>query len=148
MNSVPYTDFSNLLPISLRLVRLVISVLLAVTVLTEPALSVFWQVVFSVLSLYSIVTGLMGSDPFFKLLRTSRGPRLNQALGVAAQLECFFIGSVCIVIGVMFHNMDSLVLRYLPFVGIYPILLCAVQHDLLGFLLQSYRRDVPPNKTG
>lgn len=148
MSSMPDTDFSNLLPISLRIVRLVISALLAVTVITEPALAGFWQVVFSFLSLYTFVTGLVGSDPFFKLLRTPRVSLINQALGVVAQMECFFIGLLCIVIGVMFHNMDSLVLRYLPFIGIYPILLCAVKHDLLGFLLQSYRRDVPPNKSG
>jgi hypothetical protein len=148
MNSLLASETPNLLPISLRLVRLLISVLLAIIVATEPLISDSWKMAFSVLSLYTFLTGLFGKDPLFALFRTPSRPLLNQALGVIAQLECFFVGLVCIVAGVMYHNTDSLILRFLPFVGIYPILLCAVKHDLLGYLLGSYHRGMPTDKTG
>ena len=78
----------------------------------------------------------------FAVLKLSIRQLPDHALGVVAQLECLSIGLICIAVGVMNHNADSLLLLLLPFLGIYPILLCGVKHDLLGYLLQSYRKDI------
>jgi len=132
----------NFLPLSLRIVRLMIGVILVVAVTQEMLLSDSWTLVLSALAIYSIVTSLFGRDPLFALLKLSIPQLPDHALGVVAQLECLSIGLICIAVGIMNNHVDSLLLPLLPFLGIYPILLCGVKHDLLGCLLQSYRRDM------
>ena len=141
VNTVLNLPRQNSLSLSLRLIRLVLSALLIVVVATEITLSSTWQLVLSALAIYAFVTGMFGRDPVFALLRLTNCQLPDHALGVVAQLECLSIGLICIVAGIMHHNADSLILPLLPFFGIYPILLCAVKHDLLGYLLQSYRND-------
>lgn len=130
------------LPLSLRMVRLILSILFVIAIATELSLSNFWMLVLSGLALYTFITAIFGWDPLFLLLRLSIRQLPDQALSVAAQVECFAIGLICIVAGIVNRNMDSLVMALLPFFGIYPILLCAVKHDLLNYLLQTYRRDL------
>lgn len=129
------------LPLSLRLVRLTIGMLLIVAIATELLLPVYWQFILSVLAFYTFITAVFGRDPLFSVLRLSLREPSDHALSVAAQVECFAIGLICIVAGIMNRNMNSLVMTLLPFLGIYPILLCAVKHDLLSYLLQSYRKN-------
>ena len=148
MNTVLKSTGGNSLPISLRMMRLLLSALLVIIIATEWSLSSFWQLVLSALAIYTFVTGVFGRDPLFAVLRLSIRQLPDHALGVVAQLECLAIGLICIVAGIMHHNVDSLILPLLPFFGIYPILLCAVKHDLLGYLLQSYRNDMRARKTG
>lgn len=135
-----YRD-NNSLSISLRLVRLVLGALLVFILLTEISLTIFWQVFFVVLALYSLLTGVFGRDPVFALFGLTTHQLPDHTLGMIAQLECLSLGLICIVVGVMNRNVDSLVFPILPFLGIYPVLLCAIKHDLLGFLLQSYRNE-------
>ena len=141
VNTVLNTTHHNSLPISLRIMRLMLSILLVIAVVTELSLSAFWQLLLSALALYTFITGVFGRDPLFTLLRLTNLQLPDYSLGVAAQVECLSIGLICIVAGIVNHNADSLVLPLLPFFGIYPIVLCAVKHDLLGYLLQSYRND-------
>jgi len=134
-----YTD-GNFLPISLRLARLMIGVLLVVAITLELSLSNFWIILVSTVAIYSFVTGLFGRDPLFAVLKLSIRQLPDHTLGVVAQIECLSIGLICIAVGIVNYRADSLVLAFLPFLGIYPILLCGVKHDLLGYLLQSYRK--------
>jgi len=129
------------LPLSLRLVRLTIGILLIIAITTELSLPVYWQFILSVLAFYTFITAVFGRDPLFSVLRLSLREPSDHALSVAEQVECFAIGLICIIAGVVNRNMDSLVMVLLPFLGIYPILLCAVKHDLLKYLLQSYRNN-------
>ena len=135
------------LPLSLRLVRFMLGVLLVIALTTELSLSGFWQLLLSTLAIYAFITGIFGRDPLFLMLRVSIRRLPDHALNVAAQVECFAIGLICIVAGIAHHNTDSLVMALLPFFGIYPILLCAVKHDLLGYLLQTYRKDLTNDRT-
>ena len=139
MKTISATSDYTSLPLSLRVIRLIISILLAVAVVTELSLSTFWQLTLSGLAVYTLITGLFGRDPLFAVLRLSIGPLRDHALTIVAQVECFAIGFVCIVAGVVNHNADSLIMPLLPFVGIYPMLLCAVKHDLLSYLLQFFK---------
>jgi len=129
------------LPLSLRLVRLTIGILLIIAVTTELSLPAYWQFILSVLAFYTFITAMFGRDPLFSVLRLSLREPSDHALTVAEQVECFAFGLICIIAGVVNRNMDSLVMALLPFLGIYPILLCAVKHDLLKYLLQSYRNN-------
>ncbi|WP_455365188.1 hypothetical protein [Kaarinaea lacus] len=136
------SESHNSLPLSLRMVRLVLSFLLVIALVTEPSLSSIWQLSLIVLAIYALITGLFGRDPLYVLLQVSFRRLPDHALDVVAQVECFAIGLMCIVAGIVHHNANSLVMALLPFFGIYPVLLCALKHDLLGYLLQSYRRDL------
>ena len=147
MNAVINSTAPNSLPVSLRMLRLMLSALLLIAVATEWSLSGFWLLVLSALALYTFVTGVFGRDPLFAVLRMSSHQLPDHTLGVVAQLECLAIGMICIIAGILNRNADSLILTLLPFLGIYPILLCAVKHDLLGYLLQSYRSEARSNKT-
>jgi hypothetical protein len=140
VNTVLNSIKPDSLCVSLRLLRLMLSVLLVFAVLTEPTLSDFWQILLSVLAVYTLVTGTFGRDPVFSLLRRSNRKLPENALDVVAQLECLSIGLICFVGGMSHQYTHSLLFLLLPFFGIYPIVLCIVKHDLLGFLLQSYRR--------
>lgn len=132
----------RLLPLSLRMVRTMLSLLLVIAITTELTLSVFWEWVLSALAIYTFVTGIFGRDPLFRLLQFSSSRLPERALDVVSQVECFLIGAICIAAGIVHHNTDSLVIALLPFFGIYPILLCAVKYDLLDHILQTYRRDL------
>ena len=147
MNAVINSTAPNSLPVSLRMLRLMLSALLLIAVATEWSLSGFWLLVLSALALYTFVTGVFGRDPLFAVLRMSNYQLPNHTLGAVAQLECLAIGMICIIAGILNRNADSVILSLLPFLGVYPILLCAVKHDLLGYLLQSYRSDTRGNKT-
>jgi len=137
----------NFLPLSLRIVRLMISVMLVISITVEAPLADIWKLVISILAIYTFITGLFGRDPVFAVLKLSKPQLPDHALGVVAQIECLAIGVICIAVGIMNRNTDSVVLPLLPLLGIYPILLCAVKHDLLGYLLQSYRKDVRAKNT-
>ena len=130
------------LSISLRIGRLVLSALLAAAVTTEVTLTIFWQLALSGLAIYTFITGVNGRDPLFARLRDANDRMSEQALDILARLECLSIGLICLVAGIMNQHVDSLLFRVLPFLGVYSILLCAVKYDLLGYLLQSYRRDL------
>jgi hypothetical protein len=140
-------QYHSSLPLSLRLVRFLLGVLLVIALATELSLSGFWQLLLSAVAIYAFITGVFGRDPLFMMLRVTIRRLPDHALNVAAQVECFAIGLICIVAGIAHHNTDSLVMALLPFFGIYPVLLCAVKHDLLGYLLQSYRRDLTSDRT-
>jgi hypothetical protein len=142
MNTVLIHTGDNFLSLSLRIVRLMTGVILVVAITMEMSLSDFWKLPLSILAIYSFVTGLFGRDPLFSVLKLSVRQLPNHALGVMAQLECLFVGLVCIALGIMNRHADSLLLQLLPFLGIYPILLCGIKHDLLGYLVQSYRKDI------
>ncbi len=129
------------LPISLRTMHLILGSVIFYGLAIEQAFSGYWETVLSVLAGYAFITGIFGKDPLFAILKLSVRPLPDYALGVVAQLECLFIGLVCIAAGVMNLNVNSIVVIILPFLGIYPVLLCAVKHDLLGYLILSYRRD-------
>lgn len=142
MNAVLDKTSNNLLSISLRLVRMIIGLLLLIVLATETNLSNVWQLTFAAVALYTLVTALSGRDPVIAILKFSKHQLPDQALSLVAQVECLSIGLLCIIAGILNHHSDSLVLRMLPFVGIYPIILCAVKYDLLGYLLRSYRKDL------
>ena len=128
------------LSISLRLLRVMLSALLIYAVAAEPLITGFWQLLLSVLAVYTFITGVNGRDPLLALLRHNNRQRSEHTLDFVARLECLSIGSICFAAGMFnqFHN--SIVFLLLPFLGIYPIVLCIIRHDLLGYLLQSYRR--------
>ena len=147
MNAMLNSTGPNLMPLSLRIARLMLSTLLVIAIATELSLSSFWKLMLSTLALYTFATGVFGRDPLFDVLRLSIRQLPNHALGIVAQLECLTIGSICFVAGIINHNADSLVLPLLPFFGVYPILLWVVKYDLLGYLLQSYRTDMHRKKT-
>ena len=146
MNTVLISNNQNSLSISVRLVRLMVSVLSVIAVLTEVTLSGFWQSVLSLLAVYTFVTGVFGRDPLFALLRHTNREMPNYALNVVAQVECLTIGLICFMVGIMNSHAGSLIFILLPFLGIYPIVLCIVKHDLLGYLLQTYRNDLRVNR--
>ncbi len=146
MNTTLIHTSGNILPLSLRIVRLMISVMLVIAIMVETSLSDNWKLVLSILAIYTFVTGLFGRDPVFAVLKLSIRQLPNRALDVVAQIECLTIGVMCIAVGIMNRHTDSLVLPLLPLLGIYPILLCGVKHDLLGYLLQSYRNDMGAKK--
>ena len=95
------------LSISLRIVRLMLSVLLITAVSTELTLSDFWHVALSILAIYTFVTGLFGRDPLLALLRRTNRRIPDHALDLVAQLECLFIGLICIVAGIIHHHVNS-----------------------------------------
>lgn len=140
MNTVLNSIKPDSLSISLRLLRLMLSALLVFAVATEPTLSDFWQLLLSVLAVYTLITGIFGRDPVLAHLRRRNNQLPVNVLDTVAQLECLSIGLICFVAGMIHQYTHSLVFLALPFFGIYPIVLCVVKHDLLGFLLQSYRR--------
>ena len=59
-----YTD-GNFLPMSLRLARLMIGVMLVAAITLELSLSDFWILMLSTVAIYSFVTALFGRDPVF-----------------------------------------------------------------------------------
>ena len=140
MTTVLNSSRTDSLSISLRLLRVMLSALLVYAVATEPAITGFWQLLLSVLAVYTFITGVNGRDPVFALLRHNNRLLPEHTLDMLSRLECLAIGSICFVAGIFnqFHN--SFVFLLLPFLGIYPIVLCIIRHDLLGYLLQSYRR--------
>ena len=154
MNTVLEVSKQNALPVSVRLVRLIVSVLSVTALLTEVTLSGFWQSVLAALAVYAFVTGVFGRDPLFVLLghrghripgdaqSINRNPNPAHGLNRVAQLECLTVGLVCFVVGIMHSHTGSMIFLLLPFLGIYPIVLCIVRHDLLDYLLQSYRKDL------
>lgn len=142
VNANPITAIQDSLSISLRIGRLLLGVFLGFAVSAESSISIFWQLALSGLAIYTFMTGLNGRDPLLALLRRGNHQMSDQVLDVVAQLECLSIGLICIVAGILNNHAESLVFRVLPFLGIYSILLCAVKRDLLGYLLQSYRKDL------
>ena len=142
MNVAHNATSSDKLSLSLRLMRLLLSILLFVIIGTEFSLSGLWQLVLVTLALYALVTGLFGSDPVFVTLGLSTLRSSDHELSIAAQLECLAIGLTCIAAGVMNRDMDSVTISVLPFVGVYAIVICAVRHDLLGYLIKSYQKQI------
>lgn len=140
--TVPNSTNQNSLSISLRLSRIMLSALLVIAVSTETTLSGFWQLALSVLAIYTFVTGVFGRDPVFALLGYTNRQMPDHSLDVVAQVECLSIGLICFITGIAHHYTGSLIFLVLPFLGIYPIVLCIVRHDLLGYLFQSYRDEV------
>lgn len=140
VNTVMNTKRVDSLSISLRLLRLILSMLLAFAVSTEPAIMGSWQLILSVLAVYTFITAINGRDPVLARLRRSRRQLPEHALDLVSRLECLSIGLICFLAGMLIQFSDSLLFLALPFLGIYPIVLCIMRHDLLGFLLQSYRR--------
>ena len=134
------TNAIKILTLSQRIARIMVSVILVVVVTTEASLGTPWLLVLSAIVVYTIVTGFLGWDPILKLLKQSNPQLPYQKLSFAAQLECAGIGSICIAVGFLFRGSDSVLLSLLPFLGIYPIIICAIKYDLLAHLLQSYRR--------
>ncbi|WP_455203025.1 hypothetical protein [Kaarinaea lacus] len=139
MNTSLISTGCNLLPLSVRMLRLMISVLFVTAITLQTSLSEFWKLALAALAVYTFVTGVFGWDPLFAVLRLSIRQLPDHALGAVSQFECLAIGLFCIAAGIMNRNEDSLIFLLLPFLGIYPILLCAVKYDLLSFLLQTYR---------
>ena len=140
MNTVLNFKKPDSLSVSLRLLRLMLSGLLVLAVMTETAITGFWQLTMSVLAVYTFITAVNGRDPLFAVLRRSSSQLPDHMLDVFARLECLSIGVICFAAGMMNEYHNSLIFLMLPFLGIYPIVLCIMRHDLLGFLLQSYRR--------
>lgn len=128
------------LTISLRLLRLMLTAVLVFAVITEPAVTGYWQISLPALAIYTFITAAIGRDPLFNYFRQGSKPLSDNALDVIAQVECFSIGVICFAAGMFIHFTNSVVYMLLPFLGIYPIVLCMMKHDLLGFLLKSYRR--------
>lgn len=147
MNYIINHTGSNYLPLSLRIVRLMISVLLVVTMLEEMVPWGLWKYALVFVAVYTLVTGLFGKDPLFLLFKLPNCEIPNHTLGMLAQIECLSIGLICIAVGIMYRHTDSFFLQLLPFLGVYPVLLCAVKHDLLSYLLQSYNKDIRTKKT-
>jgi len=139
VNTVLNFNRPDSLCISLRLLRLMLSALLVFAVMTEPAITGFWQLIMSVLAVYTFITAVNGRDPVFAVFRRGSRPLPAHMLDVFARLECLSIGVICFAAGMMNEYHNSLIFLMLPFLGIYPIVLCIIRHDLLGFLLQSYR---------
>jgi hypothetical protein len=139
-NKTGHTNSIKFLTLSQRIARILVSIILVVIVTTEASPPTTWLLALSAIAVYAIVTGLLGWDPILKLLKQSHPHLPDQKLSFAAQLECAGFGAICVAIGVLFRDSDSVLLRVLPFLGIYPILLCAIKYDLLAYLLHSYRR--------
>ena len=131
---------NKLLTLSQRIARIIVSIILVAVVTKESLLAAPWLLVLFIIAVYIIATGLLGWDPLLKLVKQSYPQFSDQKLSFVAQLECATIGVVCIVMGILYRDSDMLLLRLLPFFGIYPILICAIKHDLLSYLLQSYSR--------
>ena len=146
MNTVLTSTSQRTLPISLRIVRVMVSVVLSIAIYTDMTLSGTWTLALSGLAIYTFVTAVLGEDPIVALLRRTNSQVPGHALDVVAQVECLAIGLICFVTGIVRYHPDSLIFLLLPFFGIYPIVLCIVRHDLLGYLLQSYRNDLPLKK--
>ena len=117
MDTVFETNSRDYLPLSLRLLRLTLGVLLIAAIITEISLSKFWQITFSILAFYTLTTGVFGRDPLFCVLRLSNRQMPDHTLGLVAQLECLSIGVICIVAGILNRGSDSLILQLLPFLG-------------------------------
>jgi len=146
MNTVLNSTSQNSLSISLRLSRIMLSALLVIAVTTELTITSFWQVALSVLAIYTFVTGVFGRDPVFALLGYTSRQLPDHSLDMVAQMECLSIGLICFVTGLVHQYTGSIIFLVLPFLGIYPIVLCIVRHDLLGYLFQSYRDDIGMKK--
>lgn len=131
---------NRFLTLSQCISRIIVSIILVAVVTSEAMLPTPWLLVLSAIALYTIVTGFIGRDPLLKLLKQSHPQLPDQKLSFAAQLECAAIGMICITIGILYRSSDTLLLRLLPFLGIYPILICAIKYDVLSHLLQSYSR--------
>ena len=128
------------LTLSQRIARIIVSIILVAVVTKESLLAAPWLLVLFIIAVYTIATGLLGWDPLLKLVKQSYPQFSDQKLSFVAQMECATIGVVFIVMGILYRDSDTLLLRLLPFFGIYPILICAIKYDLLSYLLQSYSR--------
>lgn len=137
-NNAGNINTTKFLTLSQRIARIMVSTILIAVVTTDTPPPTPWLLVLSVVTVYAIATGLLGWDPLLKLLRQSHAQLPNQKLSLAAQLECAGFGAVCVTVGILYRGSDSLLLNLLPFLGIYPIVICAIKHDLLAYLLQSY----------
>ncbi|KPJ95766.1 MAG: hypothetical protein AMJ53_02080 [Gammaproteobacteria bacterium SG8_11] len=146
MDNSTYTVRKHL-TLSQRIARILASIILVVVVTTEALLPLSWSLTLSAIAVYTISTGLSGWDPILKLLKQSQLLQPDQKLGIAAQFECAAIGAVCVTVGFLYSSSDSVVLRLLPFFGIYPILICAIKYDLLSYLLHSYLDGNNPKHT-
>jgi hypothetical protein len=145
-DTVGDTDF-NFLTLSQRIARILVSIMLLAVFTTEVSLPTHWLVILSVIAVYTIVTGLLGWDPLLKRLKLSHPQLPDQKLTCAAQLECIVIGAIFVGVGILYRGSDSALLRILPFLGIYPIFICAIKCDLLAYLLQSYRQSFASRDT-
>ena len=130
------------LTLSQRIARIIVGIILIAIVATEVTLTTPWSVVLSIIAVYTLSTGLSGSDPLLKRLKHAYPQLPDHKLNVAAQLECTAIGAVFIAAGVLYRGSDSVLLRILPFLGIYPLLICAIKYDLLAYLMHSYRQSL------
>ena len=145
-DTVGDTD-SKFLTLSQRIARVLVSIMLLTVVTTEVSLPALWLVVLSIIAVYTVVTGLLGWDPLLKRLKLSNPQLSDQKLTCAAQLECITIGAIFVGVGILYRGSDTVLLRILPFLGIYPIFICAIKYDLLAYLLQSYRRSFASRDT-
>ena len=130
------------LTLSQRIARVIVSTILMTIVATDALLPTPWLVVLFAIAIYTIITGILGWDPILKQLKKSQPQLPDQTLSFAAQFECASFGVICIAVGVFYRGSDSILLNLLPFLGIYPILICAIKYDLLAYLVQSYRRSI------
>ena len=146
-NNVGNTNTFTLLTLSQRIARTMLSAILTIVISTETVIPMAWLFVLSVIAFYTLVTGFLGQDPLLKLLKQSNEQLPDQKLSFAAQLECATFGAICVTVGILYRNSDSILLNILPFLGIYPILICAIKYDLLAYLLQSYRRSMATRDT-
>lgn len=146
-NKAGNRNSSTCLTLSQRIARVMLSTILVIVASTETSLTISWLLVLSAIAMYSMVTGILGWDPLLKLLKHSHPQLPDQKLSFAAQLECLAFGAICVTVGILFRGSDSVLLNILPFLGIYPILICAIKYDLLAYLLLSYRRGLPTRRS-
>ena len=136
----------NYLLLSQRIARIILGTILIVVVTTEAALTMSWLLVLSAIALYAMLTGFSGWEPLLQLLKLSHPQLPDHKLSLTPQFECAVFGMIFVLVGVLYRGSDSILLRLLPFLGIYPILICAIKHDLLAYVLQSYRRGLATGK--
>ena len=141
----PQPSSTKCLALSQRIARILVSTILCAVVLGETALPMMWKVILVTVAIYTLLSGISGCDPWLARLRqrqvnSASTPLINHKLNAAAQLECAAIGVLCVAAGIFNRGSGSVWLNLLPFLGIYPILLCAIKHDVLAYLVDSYRQ--------
>ena len=141
----PQPSGTKCLALSQRIARVFVSIVLCAVVLGETALPITWKVILVTVAIYTSLSGFSGCDPWLARLRqrqvnATSAPLPNHKLNAAAQLECATIGVLCVAAGIFNRGSGSLWLNLLPFLGVYPILLCAIKYDVLAYLVDSYRK--------
>jgi len=141
----PNSLSTKCLTLSQRIARVLVSIILCASILGETALPISWIVLLVSLATYTLLSGISGWDPWLARLKqrqasTNSTLPYNHKLNSAAQLECATIGVLCVAAGIFNRGSGSLWLNLLPFLGIYPILLCAIKYDVLAYLVDSYRQ--------